>query len=220
MKKTMMFVCVLLLCNLFVFAQAAGSRRTVHTPEKSAIHVPAQEAAAGLKKIYSNLGSSKTDRYNGEEGTVIQGPNVQGADGYYVFIGIPFTPKSNSHVTQVQAAVQYQGIGPTNQVNLSIYGDSGGAPGTLLAGPVTVTNLPDAGTCCTLAVANFTPVAVTAGSLYWVVADTPLTGTGSDFLGVWEYVPKIIPMAVGDPYGWFASSADDLPAGEVLGSIP
>jgi len=69
-------------------------------------------------------------------------------------------------------------------------------------------------------VANFAPVAVTAGSQYWVVADTPLTGTGSDFLGVWEYVPKIIPMAVGDPYGWLASSADDLPAGEVLGTIP
>jgi hypothetical protein len=162
MKKTLMFVCVLLLCNLTLLAQTAGSRRTVHTPEKSAIHVPAQEAAAGLKKIYSNLGSSKTDLYNGEEGVGIQGPNVQGVDGYYVFIGIPFTPKSNSHVTQVRAAVQYQGFGPTNQVNLSIYGDSGGAPGTLLAGPVTVADLPDAGTCCTLAVANFAPVAVTA----------------------------------------------------------
>ena len=32
--------------------------------------------------------------------------------------------------------------------------DAGGVPGTLLAGPVTVTDLPDYGTCCTLAIAK------------------------------------------------------------------
>ncbi len=36
----------------------------------------------------------------------------------------------------------------------------------------------------------FTPgVAVTAGVQYWIVADTPVSGTGSDFAGVWAFVP-------------------------------
>jgi hypothetical protein len=215
-KKTLMFVFLLLMCNLMLFAQTEKVSRTVHTKEKSVVHVPAQKAAAGLKVIYNNLGT-KTDAYY-EAGVVIQGPAVDG-NGYYVFIGLPFTPKANSTITQVRAAVQYQGLG-ANQVNLSIYGDTNGAPGTLLAGPVTVTNVPDAGTCCTLAVADFTPTAVTGGTRYWVVADTPLTGTGSDFLGVWQYVPKVVPMAVGDNNGWFPTTANDLPAGEVLGTIP
>ncbi len=94
--------------------------------------------------------------------------------------------------------------------------------GTLLAGPVTVTNLAGTGTCCTLAVANFSPVAVTGGTRYWVVADTPLTGTGSDFLGEWEWVAKpVFPQAFNDGFGWFASNSGPTEAaGEVLGSIP
>jgi len=218
-KKTLNFVCFFLLCNLTLLAQTPGTPKVVHTREKSAIHVAPQTTPETLKKIYSNLGSSKTDLYYDESGVVIQGPAVPNVNGYYVFIALPFTPKSNSTVMQVQVAVQYQGIG-ANQVNLSIYGDAGGAPGVILAGPVTVTNLPEAGTCCTLAVANFPALTVTGGSKYWVVADTPLTGIGSDFLGVWDSVPKIIPMAVGDTYGWFASNANDLPAGEVRGTIP
>jgi hypothetical protein len=85
---------------------------------------------------------------------------------------------------------------------------------------VTVTNLPEGGICCTLAVATFTPVAVTGGNQYWVVADTPATGTGSDFEGEWDMVAKVVPIAfdVGD--GWFTRDANDLPASEVLGTIP
>lgn len=214
MKKTLMFVCVLVLCNLTLFAQTRYPR-IVHTHEKSAIHVPPQEAPAGLTKIYSNLGKSKTDLYACCWGWGVQGP-INGSE----FVAIPFTPKSNSHVSQVQVAVSYAGVG-ANQVNLSIYGDSGGLPGTLLAGPVTVTNLPEYGTCCTLAVGSFTPVAVTGGTRYWLVANTPLTGTGSDFAGEWNMVAKIIPMAFADDGdGWFTETANDLPAGEVLGTIP
>ena len=211
-----MFVFVLILCNLTLFAQTEKGPRIVHITEKSAIHVPPQEAPAGLKKIYSNLGKSKTDLYNDINGWIVSGPNAAGTE----FIALPFTPKSNSHVSQVQVAVQWNGWG-ANQVNLSIYGDSGGLPGTLLAGPVTVTNLPDAGTCCLLAVASFTPVAVTAGTQYWVVADTPLTGTGSDFYGVWDLtVKRVIPMALSYGSSWYGFNADELVAGAVLGTIP
>ena len=118
------------------------------------------------------------------------------------------------------AALQYYGLG-ANQVNLSIYGDAGGIPGSLLAGPTTVANLPDAGPCCTLAIANFTPLPVTGGTRYWVVANAPLTGQGSDFVGVWDWDYKIMLFGgTNGVNGWFGENADTLPAGEVLGTIP
>jgi hypothetical protein len=55
-----------------------------------------------------------------------------------------------------------------------------------------------------------------------VVADAPLTGAGSDFTGGWSTVAlPVIPLAnnVG-AFGWAKQNADELPAGEVLGSIP
>lgn len=215
MKRTL-FACFLTFYTLTAFAQAGQTSRVVHTKEKSAVHVPPQEAPAGLKTIYSNLGKSKTDLYDCCFSWGLDGPG----SGYSDFIAIPFTPKSDSHVLQVRVAVQY--ATGDDQVNLSIYRDTGGAPGTLLAGPVTVTNLPDAGSCCTLAIANFSPAtAVTGGTQYWVVADTPLSGTGSDFEGGWNMVAKIVPIAFDtDSNGWSTNTANDLPAGEVLGTIP
>jgi hypothetical protein len=215
-----MFVCLLLLCNLTLLAQTAADPRFVRIAGKSAIHVPPQDVPAGLKKIYSNLSASKTDLYNDLGGWRIAGPS--GSVSY--FIAMPFTPKFDSHVSQARVAVQYFFLG-ANQVNLSIYGDSGGVPGTLLAGPVTVTNLPDSGTCCTLAVADFTPVAATGGTQYWVVADTPPTGEGSDFNGVWATVATpVIPLAGYSNFDnddvWIALNGDKRPAGEVLGTIP
>ncbi len=171
-----------------------------------------------LKNIYSNLGSSKTDLYNDNDSWLEAGP-----DSAYStqFIAMAFTPKSNSHVSQVRVAVQHdETSGGANQVNLSIYGDTNGAPGTLLAGPVTVKNLPGTGTCCLLAVANFPPVAVTGGSQYWVVADTPLSGTGSDFAGAWDFISKEVWYGVSTGSGWLPFPGIWEPAGEVLGTIP
>jgi hypothetical protein len=214
-KKTLLLVCLLTLGNLALLAQTEGPR-AVHTPEKSAIHVPPEDAPQTLSKIYTNLGKP-TDLYNDTEAWTVSGPTSD--IGFALSLALPFTPKSNSHVSQVQVAVQY--FSGTNQVNLSLYGDTSGAPGTLLAGPVTVKNLPAAGTCCTLALANFTPVAVTAGTRYWVVANTPSSGTGSDFDGSWDWVAKPVILVAGNHgAGWYEFNGDALPAGEVLGTIP
>ncbi len=217
MKKTFLFFSLLALCHLPLLAQTGHGPRTIHSTEKSAIHIPSAEPQKGLKKIYSNLGS-KTAAYNDTEGPIISGPNS--GSGFTEFVAIPFTPKANSTVEQVQVAVQY--LSGANQVNVSIYGDANGAPGTLLAGPVTATNLPTFGTCCTLGVANFSPLAVTGGTQYWLTADTPSTGTGSDFYGVWDWVGKpLYPQARNKGSGW--TSLEGSPAesaGEVLGSIP
>ena len=217
MKKTLLFVCLLALCRLTLLAQAGHSSRALHIAEKSAIHVPAQEVPVALKVIYKNLGS-KTDAYNDTGGWAVVGPNA--GLGFTEFMAMPFTPKADSHVSEVQVAVEYKS--GANQVNLSIYNDSGGAPGTLLAGPVTVTGLPAEGTCCTLAVADFSPVAVDAGTQYWVTADTPLTGTGSDFVGGWFWAPKpSYPLAHDKGSGWVGiDGSPGESAGEVLGTIP
>jgi len=216
-KQALMFVYLLALCSPTVFAQTGERPRSVHITETSAIHVPPQEIPAGLETIYSNLGSSK-NLYNDQASWVVSGPNS--SDTESEFVGMPFTPKSDSHVSQVRVPLYYF-RGASNQVNLSIYGNtSSGHPGRLLAGPVTVTNLPDAGTCCALAVANFTPVAVTGGRKYWVVANTPLTGTGSDFYGGWNEVAAV-PLAFNIGSGWYAQNVEDQDvAGEVLGTIP
>ena len=128
-----------------------------------------------------------------------------------------FTSQTNATVTQVRAAIQYNGFG-ANQANLSLYNDANGTPGVVLVGPVAVTNLPTFYTCCTLAVANFPHggVPVTAGTQYWVVADTPLSGTGSDFYGVWALAPSGNGVAADVGTGWFAFLAGQ-PAGAVYG---
>jgi hypothetical protein len=213
-KKNLMCLCFLTLCTLTLLAQT--DRLAVHRTEKPAFHTAGQQTPAGLAKIFSNLGS-KTDLYDDANGWVVRGPNAGGTH----FIASPFAPKSNATVEQVGAALQYSGSG-ANQVNISIYSDNGGVPGTLLAGPTTVTNLPNAGTCCALAVANFSPLAVTAGTTYWIVADTPQTGTGSDFVGVWEWRPKPVYLqGYGDETGWSGYDTSPAQAGvEVLGTIP
>jgi hypothetical protein len=215
MKKTL-FACLLTFYTQAVLAQTGPTPTIVHSQERAAIHVPSPKAPAGLKKIYSNLGR-KLELYDEGRYATISGPNSSEAQ---FFLAMPFTPKSDSHVSQVGVAVQY--ISGANQVNVSIYASSGGAPGTLLAGPVTVTNLPTYPNCCELPPANFSSVAVTGGTQYWIVVNTPLTGTGSDFLGAWVMVVKpYVPLAFsfnGNP--WTSENVYDLVAGEVLGTIP
>lgn len=216
MRRILPLVWLSILCGPSIFAQAGQHPRIARTKEKSAIHVPPKESSAALTVIYTNL-KSKTDLYNDTEGDVVSGPNtIDGTE----FLGMPFTPKLNSHVSEVQVAVQYSA--GANQVNLSIYSDAGGAPGLLLAGPVTVKGLPTFGTCCAVAVANFSPVAVIAGTKYWVTAETPLTGTGSDFVGVWDWVATPIFLQARDKgAGWvpFDGSPAES-AGKVLGTVP
>jgi len=217
-KKIVLFACLSALSNLTLLAQAGENTHTIHIAERSAIHLPPAEVPASLKVIYSNLGKVSTALYNDTNGWLVSGPNS--SSGFSAALGLPFTPKSNSHVLSVRAALQYSG--GANQVNLSIYADSSGVPGVLLAGPVTVSNLPQIGTCCALADANFASVAVTGGTQYWIVADTPLSGVGSDFEGLWDTVSApVIPLAFNvTGFGWQETNADLLAAGAVLGSIP
>ena len=212
--------CILLLSSTLNAQEPVRAPRTMRAAEKSAVHVPAA-LPAGLVAIYSNLGPS-TNAYNDSFGELVAGPASVAALSFAY--ALPFTPATNAHVREVRAALSYINTGGATQVNLSIYSDASGVPGTLLAGPVTLTNLPEFGTCCTLPLAVLTtPLAVTAGTQYWIVADTPTTGTGDDFYGVWEFIyPK--PFLQASNVGGFQWSQsfggmEDAAAG-VFGTVP
>ena len=220
-KRTVnLLICLVALCSTTLYAQ--NDRDSAHpnilrTADRSQIRVPAPDAPSGLTKIYSNLGP-KTDAYNALAGFVIRGPN---AGKFTMFLAMPFTPKSNSTVMQVEVAVHYAGSG-ANQVNLSVYDDFGGGPGTLLAGPQTIANLPQFATCCTLATWKLAPgVQVVGGNQYWVVADTPASGVGSDFVGTWDFIfpTHLTDMNSGSHWYQF-SGPDEEVAGAVFGTIP
>lgn len=210
MKKIATFVFAIAFCGASLHAQKP---KTIEYGGGFRFEAPAQEEPATLTKIFSNLGKA-TSAYD-DEGWFLAGP--LSADASSTSIAMPFTPKADYKVRQVRAAIQYDGTG-ANQVNLSLYTSVNGAPGVLLAGPVTVTNLPTFFACCTLAEANFPAVAVTSGTQYWVVADTPATGTGSDFEGVWSFVPPSKDI-VGAAYGGGAWSSFAAPIEEPAGAV-
>jgi hypothetical protein len=218
-KKILLLAGLFMISTLTLFGQIAEQPLMLHHKETFAIHVPAQEAPEGLTTIYSSLGTDPGYLYNYIDTWLVSGPNS--VFGLADFIAMRFTPKSNSHISQVRVAVLYEGFG-ADQVNLSIHAENNGHPGKLLAGPVTVTKLPKGLTCCGLAVADFASVPVNGGTHYWVVADTPKTGRGSDFVGEWAgAVSPVLTLAgnVADT-GWMAFNGNGLPAGEVLGTVP
>lgn len=227
MKRALSFVCLFALCNLTLLAQTGKVPRVSHTTEKSKMHVAPEAAPAAMQKIFSNLGPNQFNLYDDTTGWYVTGPTcvlLATADvvqnGCQQFVGMPFTPDTNAQVSQVRLALQYNGYGG-ELFYISIYGDSGGRPGTLLAGPVTLTHVPLFGTCCALPAANFNPpVPVTGGTKYWVVASTPTAGKGSDSSGTWDYVYQddIEPVFVANFFGEFDYSTLGIPAGEVLGT--
>ncbi len=219
MLKRMLLLAGLMIFASTLFGQTVRQPQMLHHQGTLTMQVPAQEPLAGSTVIYSSLGTDPNNLYNYIDTWLVSGPNSM--VGIADFISLPFTPKSNSHITQVRVAVLYEGLG-ADQVNLSIHANSNGHPGKLLAGPVTVTKLPKSLTCCALAVANFSSLAVNGGTKYWVVADTPKSGQGSDFLGEWAGAVSPILMLAANVAGtgWVAFNGNGLPAGEVLGTVP
>jgi len=223
MRKVLLLAGLLVILNLALFAQTVTLPKMLHHPGKLPLsaRVPPEEVPQGMSEIYSTLGTDPKNLYNYIDTWLISGPksNVGVPD----FIAMPFTPKSNAHVLQVRAAVLWYGKGNgADQVNISIYNDHKGHPGKLLAGPVTVTDLPRAFACCQLAAANFSSIPVSGGTQYWVIADTPMNGPGSDFLGEWAgAVSPVLPLAAdAGGTGWVTFNGNGLPAGDVQGTIP
>jgi hypothetical protein len=210
MKTASTLVFAIALCSTSLMAQQPKTVQWLggRTPIEAADAEP-----AAMQKIFNNLGKSPNTYHGG--GFVVLGPAATNGPQS---IALPFTPKADSHIDQVRTAIQY--ISGANQVNISIYADASGVPGTLLAGPVTVTHLPTFFHCCKTTTANFSSVSVTGGTQYWIVADTPASGTGSDFTGAWNFVYSKLSLGSNSGTGWFAFDPNEEVAAAVYGTIP
>ncbi len=143
--------------------------RTVMVKARGRQAVATDQSDATLVKIYDNLGTAYPKGvYWCCEGATISGPDSPGNVEWWD--GVAFTPKSNHTVTKIELALGY--LGGTNEVIVSLDSDADGVPGTPIK-TWKVKNLPNGGTCCTLAaVTDKSGVAVTAGVQYWITVTT------------------------------------------------
>jgi hypothetical protein len=200
-----------LACGMLA-AQNSGAK-VAHTVRQGTV-TPAQETSATLQTIYTDFGPTTTDYFNDTTGYYVLGPDNSVGDTEQA-IGLPFTPKADAHVSQLQAAIGY--ISGTSAVDIGLYSDASGTPGTLLAAGHSP-NIPDFGACCTVVSVAITPTAVTAGTQYWIVASSDDTH-GPDFTGVWQASNLYNISGNESQSGWFTFSAN-VPAGAVKGTVP
>lgn len=141
-------------------------------------------AARTTVKIFSNLGTAFPDPYTPGYGIGVVGNDVQ----FYneAWLALPFTPRANVRAKILRAAIGYM-IGYADIVNLGIYDDNGGVPGTPLSGGQgTATGIPESGQCCDFATVRLPKngVALSANVQYWLVA-SPSTDA-ENFFGIWQ----------------------------------
>jgi hypothetical protein len=118
-------------------------------------------------------------------------------------------------VTALQVAVGW--ISGTKLVDVGLYSDNAGVVGTALATGHS-THLPTFGSCCQLVTVNIASTAVTAGTQYWIVANSDDTN-GPDLAAVWQSSNDANTggdVALG---GWFTFS-NNLPAAAAKGTVP
>ncbi len=175
-------------------------------------------APAGTVTIFSNLGPTSTNLYDDAFGYCVTGDNQSDCGTSEQWIAMPFTPAKDSHATIIEAAIQY--YAGTNALELSLYNDADGAPGTSLK-TVNVKNAPTDGTCCTLVAASLgTPgIALTGGTQYWVVATANDT-LAPTFSGYWATANSYLAYNPAEA-GWTTfNDPEGQEAGEVKGTIP
>ena len=205
LKRALSGLFVLTLSSGVLLAQEAGLKvaHTTHTGPRVAM----KQTPSALKVIFSNIGPNTTGYYVlGPDNSV--GLSEQG-------IGVPFTPRTASHVSELLVGVQW--ISGTKLVNVGLYSDSGGTVGTLLASGQSGA-IPTFGTCCQVVDVTIPSTAVSGGTQYWIVATSDDTN-GPDFTGV--FVASNLANISGNEAqsGWF-SFTTNTPAAAAKGTIP
>jgi hypothetical protein len=181
LTRTLLCLVMLTLTCATLFAQNQRLPSIEITVASGVIH-PNVRNDAGLKTIYSNLGS-KTDTYDDSGGWIVSGP--ASGDGQE-WVAMPFTPKANATVTQIQIAVQHNPArGNAEGFNLVLAADSAGLPGKSLHSWDRKT-VPQFGTCCQLDTVKYAKgIKVKKGKQYWVVAQTDSKST--DTWDAWDF---------------------------------
>jgi hypothetical protein len=187
---------------MFVLVLACGSlpaqqsSHQIYEVPLSSVTIPAQPLPPVPATIFTNLGTpANTNLYYSARGWILSGPTNTTYVGNAYSLAVPFIPKSNSHVQLLEAAIG--STSGTNSILLGLQLDAGtngagviSSPnGTYIAGAfTTITNIMPFGTCCASTVtAHFSGAgtAVTAGAVYWVVAEA--SPAGSTFAGAWSF---------------------------------
>jgi len=211
-KRALSTSFVLALAAGMLFAQDAGPK-VAHTTHSGPIKSATTSFSSG-QLIFSNFAPPPAALYNDTTGYYVLGPdNSVGFSEQW--IGVPFIPKNDSHVTILQVAVQW--ISGSNAIQVGLYSDNGGTVGTLLASAeakVTSTF----GTCCKTVNVGIPATAVTRGQQYWIVASSDDVND-PDFTGVFDASATQIISYNESASGW-ASFTTNTPAAAAYGTIP
>jgi hypothetical protein len=129
--------------------------------------------------------------------------NNKAEPGAFNAVAMGFTPSFTASLTNINVGMGW--LSGTNSLVLSLDADQSGAPGAVIAS-WTLNNLPSFGSCCaasTLFAAS--PIPLTAGNRYWVVA---FPG-GSDTDVIWTNVNSLGPIAEQFPSGapWISDTS-------------
>lgn len=156
--------------------------------------------------IFSNLGSSPTDRYDSRTFAklTVAGKSV---------IGVPETWQAKV----LLAAITY--VSGTKLVDLGLYSDNDGEVGTPIpGGQGSTTEIPNSGECCQLARVTLAGSGVTlsGGTRYWLVG-SPDNVNGATFNGSWQTSIEGISAQFAPPAQWTTASGA-WPAAEVRGA--
>jgi hypothetical protein len=213
LKRALSSLFVLTLASGVLFAQNTHLK-VAHTVHSGPVTAMQKTPSSAPQVIFSNIGPSKTNAYNDTTGYYILEPN-NSVGLSEQWIGVPFTPRTASHVSQLLVAVQW--ISGAKLVNVGLYSDAGGTVGSALA-TAQSSAIPAFGTCCQVVDVTIPSTAVSGGTQYWIVASSDDTNA-PDFTGV--FAASNLANIAGDvgQTGW-SSFTTNTPAAAAKGTIP
>lgn len=211
LKRALSSLFVLTLASGVLFAQNSHLK-VAHTVHSGPVTAMQKTPSSAPQVIFSNIGPSKTNAYNDTTGYYILGPN-NSVGLSEQWIGVPFTPRTSSHVSQLLVAVQW--ISGAKLVNVGLYSDAGGTVGSATAQSSAI---PVFGSCCQVVDVTIPSTAVSGGTQYWIVASSDDTNA-PDFTGV--FAASNLANIAGDvgQTGW-SSFTTNTPAAAAKGTIP
>jgi hypothetical protein len=155
----------------------------------------------GATVVFSNIAAKyPLGLYFCCSGATVSGPTSE--LGFQSWPAMQFTPSTDISVTEIDAAVEW--IAGTDEVDLALYTDADGVPGTLL-NSFTATNLEGNAGCCAFAVGKDSKgIPITGGTPYWVAVTSDANGT--DAFANWMFNSSdqldALPSAVNKGSGW------------------
>jgi hypothetical protein len=168
-----MFRIALLASAAFAFAGQTANAAPAYTfsPDgRSIVATPADTpiVPGGLPKHKGAIVNEYASKYPNGLYWCCLGQPVAGPSSHLgsFLTAVAFTPTATKQATKITVGVGY--ISGTNSITVSLYSDSGDAPGTELASG-TANNLAKNGACCSTATVTIPATTVTASTRYWVV---------------------------------------------------